>query len=83
MTAMHVRVKVVGNTLVLQDPVGLPEGAEFEGQLRLVRGHGEELEAEVDEATERRLAAGIQQVQDGRVLAVDEVLQRMKKAAGL
>ncbi len=82
MTAMNVRVKVVGNTLVLQEPVELPDGAEFEGQLRLV-ARGQDEEVVVDEATERRLAAGIQQAQDGRVLEVGEVVQRMKKAAGL
>lgn len=69
MKAMRMKARVVGNTLVVEDGVSLPEGAEVEVDVVLHVPEG----VEVDEETARELELAHQEADAGDFVSEEEV----------
>jgi hypothetical protein len=70
MTGMRVRATVVGNTLVVDNDVQLPEGARVEADLQMV-DDGEGVEVDAETAAELELAH--QEADAGDFVSEEEV----------
>ena len=70
MTPMQVKATDVGNTLVVDEDVHLPEGARVEGELQVVDG-GEGVE--VDDATAAELELAHREADAGDFVSEEEV----------
>jgi len=69
MMGMRVKVRVVGNTLVVDDDVQLPpEGAELEAELRVVS------DGQPDEETEQEILAAVKEADEGGEFVSSEEL---------
>lgn len=72
MTTMRVKVRVVGNTLVLDEDAQLPpEGARLEAELRLVADVPDGYE--MDEETEEDLVQALKEADAGDFVSEEEV----------
>lgn len=69
MTPMRVKATVVGNTLVVDDDVHLPEGTRVEAELQLVDSEG----VVVDAATAAELELAHQEADAGDLVGEEEV----------
>jgi hypothetical protein len=70
---MRVKVRVVGNTLVVDEDVQLPpEGAELEAELRIVS------DGQPDETTVQELMAAMKEAEAGDLISREEVWARIK-----
>lgn len=74
MHPMRVKATVVGNTLVVDDDVVLPDGARVEGELRLV----EPGSVRVDAETVAELEKAHQEADAGDFVSAEEVLARLE-----
>jgi hypothetical protein len=73
MMGMRVRVRVVGNTLVVDKDVQLPpEGEELEAELRLVS------DGQPDEETVQELMAALKEADAGDFVSREDVWARIK-----
>lgn len=72
MVGMRVKVRVAGNTLVLEEDVQLPpEGAHLEAELKLVSEAATDFE--MDEETEKDLVQALKEADAGDFVSEEEV----------
>ena len=77
MTAMRVKATVVGNTLVVDSNVGLPEGARVEVVLRAVN-EDDELTWDVSDEAWAELQAAVDEAETAEGLPADAALAELR-----